>query len=106
LKLKYDGLLSSFAFKFNLRRYIKGRAFSAQPEPFFFTKPTQTTQRIPKETLTSSRNVDDLEPILTGERCILTCQPDYAYGRGWASTRPLAASTRAAFANEATQRIT
>jgi len=29
LKLQYDGLLSNFAFKFNLRRYIEGNVTMA-----------------------------------------------------------------------------
>jgi hypothetical protein len=35
LKLKYDELLSSFAFKFNLRHYRVGRARSSRPTTCF-----------------------------------------------------------------------
>jgi len=70
LKLKFDGLVSNFAFEFNLRRYNQlafvavtvgcfagtGQGltlvhFSAQPEPFLTQNPPWTLHSTPKHPL-------------------------------------------------------
>jgi hypothetical protein len=92
LRLKYDEVLSNFAFNFNFRRYTVGgqlpqaaagdgpagqRAvgrgvttlhFSPPPEPNLLLKPHGNAQRIPRKVLRVSWKVDEWKPLAVGHR--------------------------------------
>jgi hypothetical protein len=88
LKLEYDGLLSNFAFTFNMRRHIVelmnanfgiyGMAELSSTSHLNLSRfVTETTQRVPQKVLKVRREVDE-------------CRPSSV---AWPSSPPLLSST-------------
>jgi hypothetical protein len=87
LKLEYDEPLLSFGFNLNVRRYNKvldrdmtGRGFHSSTSQLNLSVPVtelhETTQCIPQDVLTLSREVDECQPLMSGASGVAVYFPD------------------------------